>query len=274
MGPARSRSDRRRPDGQDPAVEHASGQHATPRERHSGNSDRAAESSRSVYRPATSTQSRSQRATNHSASDAGVDPDPDRTDRALRAQPGQGGIGAVQGLGHVLVRVVDQRDVRPGPAAAAAGCLPATAARRRHYSRVPVSARGCRRTVRPRPRSRDRSWAPAAALPWWTRRTRRADAQPGKRRSAARTAPPRSAARCRRRGSPHTAGGLERGGGRIVADRRVQPADGGTAEDQRALGHHGPTGDEYCQAGPDEEGELSEGLGPHLGGHTGASGAR
>ncbi len=49
---------------------------ATPRARHSGNSEAAAESSSSVYRPATSTQSRSQRATNHSATDAELTPTP------------------------------------------------------------------------------------------------------------------------------------------------------------------------------------------------------
>ena len=49
---------------------------ATLRDRHSGNSERAAESSSSVYRPAMSTQSRSQRDTNHSATDVELTPTP------------------------------------------------------------------------------------------------------------------------------------------------------------------------------------------------------
>ena len=40
-------------------------------------------------------------------------------------------------------------------------------------------------------------------------------------------------------------------GGGLTADRRVQSADGGAAEDQRAFADHGPAGDENSQAGPD-----------------------
>jgi hypothetical protein len=43
----------------------------------------------------------------------GVDADADRPDRAVRAQPGQRGIGAVERLGEVIVGVVDERDVHP-----------------------------------------------------------------------------------------------------------------------------------------------------------------
>ena len=203
-----------------------------------------------MYRPATSTQSRSQRDTNHSASDAELTPTPIAPIAPSARSPARAGIRAVQRLGPVLVRVVDQRDIHPvQPQPPQAGL------QRRSTpsgcSRAPGSARGCRRTHRRRPRSPDRPRARAAGLPWWTPRTRRAAARPGTRRSAARTAPPRSAARCRRPGSPRPRP-PERGGAASSLTGAYSPPMGAPPNisepgDQRAVGdtvaaRRGPTG--------------------------------